>query len=168
MRIFTPSFVGGWHGISRFGLECFFHLPTVSYIVMALFPRLFAVLALAIQAALGPVHLTLEVCHGEVQLRTTDGSRCCPTEHYDDGDGVPTQLGTECQDCFDIELVGSNDLPVVQDSNELPAPPTFAAVAVLEFPGKAPSLQRAPLIARGPPDTLTPTGLLPGVFPLRI
>jgi hypothetical protein len=140
---------------------------------MELLPRLLAVLALALQAALGSAHLTLEVCHGEVQLPASDGSPCCSHEQHDEGDddsqsSDPAQLNAECEGCFDIEPVGSDDPVEVPSSTELPAPPTFVAVAATESPGKVLGLQRAPLIARGPPDSLTPTGLLPGVFPLRI
>ena len=140
---------------------------------MSLLPRLLAVLALALQVALGSAHLTLEVCHGDVQLPASDGSPCCSHEHSDVGDSDPqpsdtTQLSAECPSCFDIELVGSDDPVDVPSSVELPAPPTLVAVVVSESAAKVSGWQRAPLIARGPPDSLTPAGLLPGVFPLRI
>ena len=140
---------------------------------MAFLPRFIAVIALALQAALGPAHLTLEVCHGAVQLPASDGSSCCSPELCDEGvsDFQPsdsTQFSAECSDCYDMEVVGFDDPVQGPSSTELPAPPTFVAVAVLESPGTMPVCQRALLIARGPPDSLTPTGFLPGVSPLRI
>ena len=140
---------------------------------MAFLPRFIAVIALALQAALGPAHLTLEVCHGVVQLPASDGSMCCSPELCDDGvsdlqPNDPTRLSAECPDCYDIEVVGFDEPVEMPSSTELPAPPTFVAVAVLESPGKMPVCQRALFIARGPPESLTPTGFLPGVFPLRI
>lgn len=136
--------------------------------------RVFALLAFALQAALGPAHLTLEVCHGEVQLPANDGSPCCSAEHCNQEEnesepGRPSVLNAECPDCFDIELVGSDGPADVPNSVELPSPPTSAVAAVVELPrARAPRFQQALLVTRGPPGSLTPTGLLPGVFPLRI
>ena len=155
-------------------LERSVKVPTSCCIVSVLIPRLLAVLALALQATFGSAHLTLEVCHGEVQLPANDGSPCCSAEHCDEGEdepepGRPSVLNAECPGCFDIELVGSDEPADAPSSVELPSPPTCAVTACVELSrARAPRFQQALLATRGPPGSLTPTGLLPGVFPLRI
>ena len=141
---------------------------------MSTFPRFLAVLALALQVVLGPAHLLLEVCHGEVRLSAAgDGIHRCVTKHCDAPDGDerssdPAARITECSECYDIELAASEHPPVVSGSMELPTPPVFVGFVVLECSAKPLAQRSTARSVRGPPRDLTPTGLLPGVFPLRI
>lgn len=135
--------------------------------------RFIVVLALALQAALGTTHLTLEVCHGEVQLPASDGASCCVAEHCEatgndaQPDG-PLAESNECSECYDLEIVGVDDPIEVVDSGDPPAHSESVAAVVSERPSKPPGRSWCARVTRGPPDALTPTGLLPGVFPLRI
>lgn len=145
----------------------------VPAVLMAFLPQFIAVLALAIQVALGPIHLTLEVCHGEVQLPASDGAPCCDAEHCDStGDDTvpegPTAQGDECSECYDLEIAGVDDPFEVTGSVDVSTQPEFVAAVVSERPSEPRGRVRYARITRGPPDSLTPTGLLPGVFPLRI
>jgi len=134
---------------------------------------LFLVLALAIQAVLGSAHLSLEVCHGEVQLPANDGAACCSAEHCDatDNDAQPDGPlveSKECSECYDLEIAGVDDPIEVVDSVDPLVQSEFVAAVVSERPSKPPGRVWCERVTRGPPDALTPTGLLPGVFPLRI
>lgn len=141
--------------------------------------RLLAVLALALQAAFGSAHLVFGVCHGELRLPALDGSACCaPADHCaEDGctsDGVHSDAdGSEhtdapCSDCFELEVVLAEDPMVPSISIDVP-PATTSFVALPAVPLRtAPASIVRSLDARGPPHPPTPTGLLPGVFPLRI
>ncbi len=149
-------------------------LPSLRDKAMSTFPRSLAVLALALQVVLGPAHLLLEVCHGEVRLSAAgDGMHRCVTKHCDapDGDERPSEASariTECSECYDIELPASEQPPMVSGSRELPTHPVFVGFVVLECPAKPLAQRSTARSVRGPPRALTPTGLLPGVFPLRI
>ena len=140
---------------------------------MASLPRILLVLALAIQAVLGSAHLSLEVCHREVQSPASDGASCCFAEHCDAADNDaqpdgPLAEGNECSECYDLEIVGVDDPIEVVDSGDPPAHSESVAAVVSERPSKPPGRSWCARVTRGPPDALTPTGLLPGVFPLRI
>lgn len=136
--------------------------------------RFLALLALAIQVAIGPACLALDVCHGSVQLPAADGASCChESEHCtaaeeskDDGHTVASS--SECADCFDIELAASNEPIDAPGSFELVAPTIFIAQVVHAPLHKPHGACMTPCDARAPPGAATPTGLLPGVFPLRI
>ena len=135
--------------------------------------RLFAVLALAGHMALGPTHLRLEVCHGEVQLPAGDGSVCCGNEHHDStGDETqsdgPTVEDDECAECYDLEIAGVDKPFKVPETVELPMRPEFAAAVISERSSEPMGRTRYARVTRAPPDSLIPTGLLLGVFPLRI
>lgn len=137
------------------------------------FLRLLAALTLALQAVLGSAHLTLEVCHGNLHLPASDGSPCCAAGHCDEGEGNSefdriSVLSAPCSDCFSVELTGFDGPVDVPGTVELPAPPTYAAVGVAEFIRVVADVRPVALSPRAPPDCLSPTGLLPGVFPLRI
>jgi hypothetical protein len=140
---------------------------------MGTFSRFIAVFALALQVALGPAHLALEVCHGEVQLPAGDGAPCCDAEHCESaGEDTepegPTAEGDECSECFDLEIAGVDDPFEVAGSVDVSAQSEFAVAVVSERPSEPMGRVRYAQVSRGPPDSLTPTGLLPGVFPLRI
>ena len=127
-------------------------------------------LAFAIQALLGPAHLTVEVCHGRVQLPANDGSSCCgPSHGHDEGDEASEEaLDDECSACFDIELSASDESIATPDVLEFQAPSvaltTSNRVASVWPVTEGHSFQ----VTRAPPPGVTPTGLLPGAFPLRI
>ena len=148
-------------------------LPTVRNKAMSTFPRFLAVLALAFQTAFGPAHLFLEVCHGEIRLSAGDGIHRCATTSCDapDGDERPSGPAPRiagCSECYDIELAASDQPLGVPGLVELPTHLVFVGAVVSECPAKPPVRCSDRCIARGPPRALTPTGLLPGVLPLRI
>ena len=154
-------------------LSAYCLVPIVHEDLMVSLPRFLAVLALAIQMALGPTHFTLEVCHGRVQLPASDGAPCCAAEQCDStGDDTqpegPTAKGDECSECYDLEIAGVDDPFEVTGSVDVSTQPEFVAAVESERPCEPRGRVRYTRSTRGPPDSLTPTGLLPGVFPLRI
>lgn len=139
------------------------------------FIRLLALLAVAIQVALGPACLTLDVCHGGVQLPAAEGSSCCvENEHCTatpadlDHDGPAIAARSECQDCYEIELAASDEPIVAPGALEFVVPLVLVAQVAHSTlsPPHGVSVPRCD--ARAPPGAMTPTGLLPGAFPLRI
>jgi len=144
-------------------------------VVPSHFIRFLALLAVAIQVALGPVCLNLEVCHGSVQLLAADGSSCCFENESCtsisgelDSDGPAIATRSECPDCYDVEFVTSDEPIDAPRSVKFMAPPVrvvLVAHTVLS-PPQGVSVPRCD--ARAPPGATTPTGLLPGAFPPRI
>lgn len=122
---------------------------------------------------MGPACLILEVCHGNVQLQAVDGSPCCYeseqcTAAAESPDGPAVEARSECSGCFDIELAASDEPIDAPSSFELVVPTIFVA-QVVDAPLSQPhGACVTPCDARAPPGAATPTGLLPGVFPLRI
>lgn len=140
---------------------------------MVLLLRFLAVLALAIQMALGPMHLALDVCHGEVQWSVIDGTSCCAAEHGEStADGTqpegPTVEDDECSKCYQLEIAEVEDPILVASSVDIPAQTEFVADVVSKRSNVPLSKVWCASTTRGPPDALTPTGLMLGVFPLRI
>lgn len=132
--------------------------------------RTLVFLAFALQAMLGPAHLTIEVCHGSMQLPASDGSSCCGASHgHDEGDENPeVERDGECSDCFNIELTASEEATPTPDVFELDSP-TVAVVPIVNVAYVWPVTDRNSVAAtRAPPTGVTPPGLLPGAFPLRI
>lgn len=140
---------------------------------MVQFLKFLAATAFAIHVALGPANLAVEVCHGEVQLPSADGAPCCAPEHCrganDEEDPCgPTYSESDCWDCYAFELAGSDEpVELVSPVGSLPQR-GFNGLCETVCPEHPSWRWITVCAARGPPDALTPTGLLPGVFPLRI
>ena len=122
---------------------------------------------------MGPACLALDVCHGSVQLPAADGESCChESEHCtaeeEDPAGPIVATSSECSDCFDIELAASDEPIDAPRSFEFVVPTVFVAQVVHEPLHGPHGACMTPCDARAPPGAATPTGLLPGVFPLRI
>ncbi len=129
--------------------------------------RTLVILAFALQAMLGPVHLTLGVCHGRMQLLAGDGSWCCsPSDESDEHSAAA--LDGECSECSAVELPQSAESialakAVETDSSRVAVATTIDVVYVW------PAADRCSFaVKRAPPRGATPTGLMPGAFPLRI
>ncbi len=122
---------------------------------------------------MGPACLTLEVCHGDVQLPAADGSSCChENEHcaatQGDDDGPAVAARSECAACYDIELAASDE-PIEAPGSLDCAVPLVLVAQVVQPVFSSPHGTCVPSCdARAPPGATTPTGLLPGAFPLRI
>lgn len=132
--------------------------------------RILLLLALAYQAMFGTTHLMIEVCHGGMQLRANDGSSCCATSHGDDERDEPSGevLDGECSECFDIELSTPDELIATSAAFELDSP-RVAVATIVGFAYVWPVADCSSFaVTRAPPHGVTPTGLLPGAFPLRI
>lgn len=136
-------------------------------------PRFVAALTLVVQAALGSSHLNLEVCHGEIRLSDGGGiHRCAPTHCDAPGDDQPASKtaaeSNDCSGCYDFELAASEEPLAMPGSAELPERPVPVAIVEHECPPGPQARRKATCVARGPPRALRHSGLLPGVFPLRI
>lgn len=140
---------------------------------MPSFSRFIVALALAIQVALGPAQLMFGVCHGMIRLSVGDSDvhKCAERNEAIGSEEAPTGPLVEhndCSECYDIDLAGSDQPLVASGSVELPTQLVLVGYVVPERLSKPTSWQFGARVARGPPCAKTPTGLLPGVFPLRI
>ncbi|QDV06153.1 hypothetical protein Poly30_16580 [Planctomycetes bacterium Poly30] len=151
---------------------------------MALFHRTLLLVALVIQAALGPAGLTLDVCHGRLQWAAPSGESCCGAEEsapvacscsheHEATPARPEQRQPSledsdgCSTCFQVAVDGSDDAFEARSLDFSPVLALVPLTAWTALPAPAP-MTAAPPLSRAPPGCVRPHGLLPGTFPLRI
>lgn len=148
---------------------------------MVFLHRSLLLVALVIQAALGPAGLTLDVCHGRLQWAAPSGEPCCGDEesaptacgcshepgHESGSEGASLEESDPCSTCFQVAVDGSDDACEARNLDFSPVLTRALPPSWTELPAPAP-LRLAPHLSRAPPGCVRPHGLLPGTFPLRI